>query len=313
MCLIIQRQPNFEIPFEKFKSAITVNPNGYGLSYPDVDGKLITLRDPDKPDPEKLYRLINEELIDKDLLIHLRYTTVGETNMRNAHPFPILERKTDGIDLRMAHNGTLFTYKNMAAKGESDTRVFVRKFVRPLFKRMAKAMDPAELMTDPFIKELLEDKLTQSSVLTFIDGNGRSLVCNETGNGGKREDGWYYSNSYSFNSSHREPASNVTYYRGAKYNSPKQKSPALPKPEPKVSASPVSHLCRAFSVTKFSKRYKMDSTSRLVKLSDDTIYKALQMGEGHALISELIYELDKSWKINKKMNETIKSLKGKMQ
>lgn len=313
MCLIIQRDPNFEIPYDKFKSALTVNPDGYGLSFPDSNGKLITLRNPVSPDPEKLYRMVNEELLDKNLLIHLRFTTVGETVMRNAHPFPILERKRDGIDLRMAHNGTLFDYKSKAAKGESDTRAFVRTYVRPLFKRMSKAMDPAELLSDPFIKELLEDKLSKSSVLTFLDGNGQSLICNETGNGGKQDKGWYYSNTYSFNVTHREPVSKIKYYSGSSYSGPKQvESKALPKPEPKATDS-VAYLCRGFATEKFSDKYDMDTTSRLTKLSDQTINKAIQIGDASILIKELIYELDKSWGINKKLNATIKSLKGKMQ
>lgn len=313
MCLIIQREPNFEIPFDKFKSALTVNPDGYGLSFPDGNGKLITLRNPASPDPDKLYRMINEELLDKNLLIHLRYTTVGETVMRNAHPFPILERKRDGIDLRMAHNGTLFDYKSKASKGESDTRAFVRTFVRPLFKRMAKAMDPAELLSDPFIKELLEDKLSKSSVLTFLDGNGQSLICNETGNGGKQDEGWYYSNTYSFNATHREPPASKLYYAGRSYSGPKPVTPqALPKPDTKVTDK-VSYLCRGFATEKFSEKHDMDSTSRLTKLSDQTIKKAIQVGDADILIKELIYELNKSWNINKKLNATVKSLKGKMQ
>ena len=204
MCLIIERDPNIVLPFEKFKTAIENNSDGYGLSFPDGN-KLAVLRSKETPDPEKLYRFINEELIDKKLMIHLRYTTVGDTNLRNAHPFPILERKVDGIDLRMAHNGTLGKYKLKADKGESDTRAFVRDFVRPLFKRMAKAIGPEALLEDEFTKRLLEDQLTTASVLTFIDSNGSSLVCNEKGNGGFREEGVYYSNKYSFNENHRKP------------------------------------------------------------------------------------------------------------
>lgn len=202
MCLIIQREPHFEIPYKKFETSILNNPDGYGLSFPDDKG-LEVFRTAEKPDPEKLYRMVNEELIDKHLMLHLRYTTAGETNLRNTHPFPILERNVDGIDLRMAHNGTLYPYKTKAMKGESDTRCFVRTYVRPLFKRLIKGMDAADILLDPFVKELLEGQLSTSSVLTFIDGDGNKLNCNPTGNGGKQEEGWYYSNVYSFKESHR--------------------------------------------------------------------------------------------------------------
>lgn len=237
MCLIIKRDPGFEIPFDKFKSAIHVNPDGYGLSFPDENGKLVTIRNPERPDAEALYRTINEDLIDRDLLIHLRYTTVGKTNLRNAHPFPILEKATDGIDIRMAHNGTLYDYKKLAGEDESDTRAFVKHYVRPLFKRMAKAMPPEQLLSDPFLKQLLEGQLTSSSVLTLIDGNGQSLVCNAEGNGGKQEDGWYYSNSYSFDRTHREPVVYTPKFYNTgygNYSSPKQSWPASKPAKDKV-------------------------------------------------------------------------------
>ena len=109
MCLIIQKPKGLIVPEEKLTSAIAVNPDGFGLSY--VDGSsLVTQRSPEKGAPDFLTRKINEELKDTDVLLHLRYTTVGETSLRNAHPFPILEKKTDGIDVRMAHNGTIHSY-----------------------------------------------------------------------------------------------------------------------------------------------------------------------------------------------------------
>lgn len=270
MCLIIEREPNFEIPFEKFKSAVTNNPHGYGLSFPDDKG-LTVFRSPKEPDPEKLYRMVNEELKDKKLLIHLRYTTVGETNMRNAHPFPILEKKSDGIDLRMAHNGTLSKYKPREST-ESDTRVFVKKFVRPLFKRMVKAVGPEALLQDDFLKILLEDQLTSASVLTFLDSDGKSLICNETGNGGKKEDGWYYSNTYSFNPRHREPTTYVTKY----YPS-------------------VNNVKKDSDTQRFTEKFNMVSIYESLDFSDETIDKISKRPvDASLLIKELVEALYKT-------------------
>ena len=143
MCLIVVRPKNKLIPYDKFKQAIENNPDGYGLTYPEGDGKKMrTLRSAEKAVPDDLYRLIQDELKDVDIMLHLRYTTAGETVLRNAHPFPILNYMDDGIDLRMAHNGTIYRYKNSARKGESDTRCFARTFVRPLLSRVNKGMYP---------------------------------------------------------------------------------------------------------------------------------------------------------------------------
>jgi predicted glutamine amidotransferase len=284
MCLIIQRDPKFILPFEKFESAIINNPDGYGLSYPDQDGKLITLRSADKADPDKLYKLINEELIDQKVMVHLRYTTVGDTILRNAHPFPVLERDVDGIDLRMAHNGTLSKYRPKSnTSTESDTRVFVREFVRPLFKRLARGMDPEELLSDDFTKKLLEDQLSNASVLTFLDGEGNSLICNETGNGGKQEDGWYYSNTYSFNPRHREPIP-TTYVTPSSYRNtyPSQGS---------VTPYTGSKF-KDCTVQKFSKKYGLKSITDSFHFSDDVICEiAGKPVDSELLIKELIYSL----------------------
>ena len=84
MCLIINRPANAELDFEKFETAMLNNPDGWGLSAANGDGTLTTYRSPEKADPEKLYRFIQEEHKDVPALIHLRYTTVGETSLRNA-------------------------------------------------------------------------------------------------------------------------------------------------------------------------------------------------------------------------------------
>jgi len=280
MCLIIEREPHFELPYKKFETAILNNPDGYGLSFPDDKG-LSVFRTPEEPDPEKLYRLINEELIDKKIMLHLRYTTVGDTILKNAHPFPILEKRVDGLDLRMAHNGTLGKYRPKTTSVESDTRVFVREFVRPLFKRMARGMEPDELLNDPFLKKLLEDQLTNSSVLTFLDSEGNSLICNETGNGGKKEEGWYYSNTYSFNPKHREPTTPVTY---------------LPPNGGSMDKFPD---CKT---QKFTDRYNMDRIEDVFHFSDALIAEICETSEeAELLVKELIAEFQTSKSKEKKI------------
>jgi len=275
MCIAILREPHFEIPFEKFETAILNNPDGYGLSFPDGDS-LSVFRTPETPDPEKLYRLVNEELIDKKVMLHLRYTTVGDTILRNAHPFPILERNKDGIDLRMAHNGTLGKFRPGKDSNESDTRVFVREFVRPLFKRMARGLEPEELLQDDFIKKLLEGQLTSSSVLTFIDSQGNSLICNEKGNGGKKEDQWYYSNTYSFNPTHRVvPTSRISYF-------------------PPAGGYESMNKFEDCKTERFTTRYSMDSIKDAVHFSDELIKQiAKEPKDSELFIKELIETISK--------------------
>ena len=299
MCLIIQREPNFEIPFDKFKNGVLNNPDGYGLSFPEGN-KLEVLRSAESPDIDKLYRLVNEELIDKKLMIHLRYTTAGATNLRNAHPFPILEKSKDGVDLRMAHNGTLGKYKSLANKGESDTRMFVRSFVRPLFKRLVKGMSVKELLEDDFTKAILEDQLTAASVLTFIDGDGNTLICNETGNGGKKEEGWYYSNTYSFREDYRKPApvsKGVTYLP--------------PQGVHKKATTPVWD--KDTDTPLFTAKHSL-SVVDMLRMPDSAIKEVVSdKAESTLLIKELMMRLSKCKQDNRKLNSQVQTLKRKMQ
>lgn len=207
MCLIITRDPNIELDKESFLTACKINPNGWGLSVPDYAGKLHTYKSVET-DAEDLYEFLNTELINDHILLHLRYTTAGDTILRNAHPFPILEEKTDGVDVRMAHNGTLHKYKpslNSNNRWESDTRVFARTYVRPLMKRLIRGVNSWDLFEDEFVQDLIDNELTGSSVLAFMDGFGNIMHVNALGNGGKFEEGYWVSNKYSFDPKHREP------------------------------------------------------------------------------------------------------------
>jgi hypothetical protein len=241
MCLIIDRPANKGLDFEKFKTAVLNNPHGYGISAAHGDGKLTTLRSHIEPDPEKLFKFIEDEFFEQDTLIHLRYTTVGKTILRNAHPFPILEYDTDGVDLRMAHNGTLYSYKEK--NGLSDTRQFAAEFVRPLFKRMRRGFEIEEILEDEWVYEQLNDKLPAKSVLCFIDGYGNSLRVNADGNGGKEEDDVYYSNVYSFDPNHR--VSNVrTVQKGGYWGNQTNTTP-----KPHAEDTKVTRFTDKFGIT----------------------------------------------------------------
>lgn len=213
MCIIYEFQPEVSIDKEVFETSVLNNPDGFGIVVANGDGTCFVQKKLEF-DTDWLFNLIDEEYVDNTVMVHLRYTTAGTTCTRNLHPFPILEKSTDGVDLWMSHNGTLTSWKhsnNSTRSWESDTRHFVREFVRPLFKRLIKGMSSEEILKDPFVYKLLDAELSALSVLSFIDGYGNTLQVNPLGNGGKYEDGLYYSNEYSFDPTHRQPSS---YSRG---------------------------------------------------------------------------------------------------
>jgi hypothetical protein len=254
------------------------NPDGYGFCIPDGNGRLYVEKAVDY-DMDVLYKKLTEDYKSDPLQLHLRYTTAGATSTRNLHPFPVLEYDTDGVDLRMAHNGTIQSYKHAANSlysWESDTRNFVRTFVRPLFKRLIRGMAIEQIMTDPFIEQILDEKVPYASVLSFMDGYGNTLEINPLGNGGKYLEGMWVSNTYSFDPKHREPTKtyNVGYQatrQSSSYDSDdrwedwyKNQSVAG------VVGSETQEFGKDSMQEKFSEKYEVDE-DELVLMSDETL------------------------------------------
>lgn len=290
MCLIIRRPPKIKPHFDQFKTAILNNPHGWGMSVALGDGSLKTLRTHEEPDPEKLYRLFTEEWGDLPALLHLRYTTAGATVLRNSHPFPILEKNQDGVDLRMCHNGTLYSYKPNTGD-ESDTRVFVRNFVRPLFKRLIRGMDCEEILKDQWVRDLLDSELTSLSVLSFIDGFGNTLDVNPKGNGGNyTENGIFFSNKYSFDPEHRKPKKHSVV------GFPKTNGNAGSNTT--TTTGTVNHTdgprhAKDTKVQKYTEKFDLTHIEELLETSDETIDFLVDESPDDAklLIKELLFEL----------------------
>jgi hypothetical protein len=338
MCLIIDKPPKGTMDLEtEFRPAVLNNPDGYGYSYVQGDGTLVTHRECgvlDEEDVEELHRFLFEELEDDRVLIHLRYTTAGKTNLRNAHPFPILEYEADGYDVRMAHNGTIHKFKpgyNADNDWESDTRAFVREYVRPLFKRMAVGHTPEDIFSDPFIVALLEDIIPATSVLSFISGCGATVQINALGNGGEyREDGVWVSNKYSFNPTHRKPSTTVYPQRNVGAHQSGTKNTGYTAGiKTNVSQLPVvqgTHqrfidgkwvkipsFSKDTEVQMFSKKHGMVNPNEIFLLSDESIDKLVRSEPDDAvlLIKEVLFRQKGLLKEVKEQKQDIQLLVAK--
>lgn len=311
MCLIIQKPAGVTLDAAKFTTAVMNNPHGWGLSVPDGEGNLFTLRDVagGETEAEELYEYIHDEFKDDKVLIHLRYTTAGETILRNAHPFPILERSTDSVDLRMAHNGTLSSYEprwNASNSWESDTRVFTRQLVRPLMKRLIQTGTSADVLADPFTHTILDNHLTTMSVLSFIDGHGNTLNVNADGNGGFTDDeGVWFSNSYSFDAEHRKPYK-YTNKAGAA-SSTTGKPQTTTTSGTKSSTTTTTTLGTDCDVKKFTAKYDIGMKDDLYLLSDEAIELLVddEPEDAILLIKELLHDL---YETDRKLEGATKAL-----
>jgi len=236
MCVIIHRKPNVDIPFEKLQSACLVNADGFGLVIPDR-GKLEVIKEFDSKgnNPDKLAKLL-EKAKDKDVFVHLRFKTKGATDLKNVHPFIVSTRKSAGIDVQFMHNGTLSDFGNQA---DCDSKVFAKEIVAPLYRTMLDSFGPEKALNAPIFAKVLRKYSGNGSVFTLVDGLGNHLIINR--DNGKEFDGWWASNEYSFNRTHREPAANTYYKNGNYYGSAgyKYKGGSLQKEEVKSSSASV--------------------------------------------------------------------------
>jgi len=321
MCVIIHRPRNVELEFRDFETCVMNNPDGYGFCVPDGDGLLYTRRSAETPDPKELWDLLHGEFKKEDVLIHLRYTTAGDTVVRNAHPFPVMEKTKHGIDMRMMHNGTLSKFKpnhTASNKWESDTRVFTREFLRPVVQRMALAIGSDNVAEDLLTEYLIDDQLTASSVVTLMDGNGRMTFVNALGNGGFFDDkGCYFSNKYSFDPSHRSVSPAQSYNTGygnstpskvTKYDSfwdedhdyndwQKESAPVTLAP-PKKEGKGMSDTNQVKFSKIFSDEFGIDGLEDMLTITDETIDELVKDKEATtSFIKEMLcnaYELFQS-------------------
>ncbi|SHH47644.1 class II glutamine amidotransferase [Bradyrhizobium erythrophlei] len=217
MCVIIHRLPNIIIPSDKIESACIVNADGFGLAVADR-GKIELIKElnPKGNDPERVLKLL-EETKDLPILLHLRYKTVGAVNEANCHPFVVTTDADDGIDIVMCHNGTMNQF-NITGNDFSDSYMFNEMLLKPLLERSlcSPDVDPEAVLDDELLQLVLNEFVPSSSIVSLLDGNGKSLHIHETS--GFEHEGWWSSNNYSFNTQHRVksvttfPNSTTTYY-----------------------------------------------------------------------------------------------------
>jgi predicted glutamine amidotransferase len=303
MCVIINRQPNVTIEYEKIQSACKVNPDGFGFAFVE-DKSIIIIKefDPKGNDPEKVARLL-EDYKDYAVSLHLRFSTVGEKNADNCHPYVTCMKDHDGVDVVFMHNGTLSDFKYKDSR-MSDSYHFNEEVVRPLFQRIAAFDTPESALNDPLFKTILTKYAGASSVFNILDSEGNILVINE--DKGVKKDGWWASNDYSFNRYHREPAKTESkggwYYNGSYYS--RELTYPEPDDEPITKDTTVKHL--PTNVVKqvpdvvppklretFVEVAKISSLDEVCKLNDEDIEELIEVYPDYAklLIQDLILAL----------------------
>ena len=202
MCLIITGQS------EKVRSTLlnthgmlndiyTSNPDGIGIMYATTKGlKVIKMLPKSVGDARNFIEKLPRD--ERDMAIHFRWTTHGNTDMTNCHPYDVIPGY-----VAMMHNGVLHT-GNKADTTKSDTWHFIQDFlISPVSEH------PALVHNQSFLDMVAE--FIGDNRFVFMDGDGKMSHVNY--DQGIEHDGLWFSNTYAWTPSRLIP----DYYKSSKW------------------------------------------------------------------------------------------------
>ncbi len=169
MCVIIQKPAGKKIEEADLMSAAKVNSDGFGYMYYDSGSGRIFARKHLITDAKEIVKIVSE-LEGKEVALHFRIKTHGKIVAQQCHPFKILDKKRNGMDMYLMHNGTISDVP--ALDGESDTQAFVRTFMIPVLSANPK------LIESEIFKAVVEKFIGYSKLLVMY-GDGKIVRFNE--------------------------------------------------------------------------------------------------------------------------------------
>ena len=173
MCLAIFKPAGVEIDPSHLDNGAEQNPDGAGIAYADGDNIVIKKGFFDGADTvSKLMK----ELVSMPVLIHFRWSTGGNVDKSNCHPF-------QAGGWAMIHNGVIPAMPD--DKQRSDTFLYVKSKM----KRRMRGCKDWPLLPNSTAKMAGE---IGHSKLVFLRGNGDAVIVNEKM--GEWVDGCWYSN-----------------------------------------------------------------------------------------------------------------------
>lgn len=159
------------------------NPDGIGVMYATKNKLKIVKKLPQSL--EQARQFIERMPTDERLMaIHFRWTTHGDTDLENCHPYTVVEG-----EVALMHNGVL-RYGNADDRTKSDTWHFIKNY-------LTKAVEMAPgIVFDPGYAAMLKDFIGSSNRFVLMSKDGRQIVLNKKE--GIEHDGMWFSNSYAW-------------------------------------------------------------------------------------------------------------------
>ena len=196
MCLIIHQPKKLDLSEQLLTDIYTRNSDGLGIMYAEK-GKLRVHRFLPKSAAEFI-AAYEAHGAGREIILHARMTTHGDTNLDNCHPFTVTPR------VALAHNGIL-SFGNDWDKTKSDTWHFVQRVITP-----AVAYDEA-LIHDAAWQKYIGAVIGNSNKFAMMDRHGQVSIINR--DSGVEFLGAWWSNTYAWPAAAYGCKSNYSGYR----------------------------------------------------------------------------------------------------
>lgn len=185
MCIALYLPKYVTVDRKTLFNCYESNPDGFGYSYFDMDGKLQIRKFIGQ---DNIILGIEEFLLTRDyfkskqFLAHFRIASHGKISKKTCHPFKIND------EMVFCHNGILcdFTDKLSIDSKISDTMLFNRKVFQKL---------PHNFMNLPVYKKMLEETIGQFNKMIIMRRDGQHWILNEDV-GEWHEGVWFSNDSY---------------------------------------------------------------------------------------------------------------------
>lgn len=199
------------------------NSDGLGIMFPSNDVVPVALRTLPKSDKEALaWLLANLPDDERPVAMHARFTTHGDTNLDNCHPYEV-----DGGYLM--HNGVLASGQGQD-KTKSDTWWYCRWFLDG---------GAHNILGTQAGRQLVGSHIGSSNKFAFLDKAGQIHVINK--DSGVEYEGLWFSNTYAWDVSTLDP----TYKRYSGYSFGRSGDPRKAASYGKYSGKPYSGVLSA--------------------------------------------------------------------
>jgi hypothetical protein len=159
------------------------NPDGIGIMYASRRGLRIFKRLP-KTVAQARHFLARMPGDERNLAVHFRWTTHGNTDKLNCHPYTVVEG-----ECALMHNGVLHTGNNND-RSKSDTWHFIKDYLEGAVK-----LAP-QIVHDAGFKALVKDYIRMSNRFVFMTRDGTMSIINSKE--GIEHDGLWFSNTYAW-------------------------------------------------------------------------------------------------------------------